>query len=296
MPCDSHETALVLNRMTLSLLFKFQNGEEKSYPKERERGACPESKDQGPSTCRASTSSTGGPPVPVQETPPSQEELNKRMEEAEWLEQVGRSQELLPTQQLAQMAAEAGLSMLDGDEPAQKKLWPTMGGKAPWKEFLQATLLKKAPKVPTGDSGSSWDLPVPKEHRAVYLQKALLTASSWNSPRGRQIWPVLPGACHLVSAGSCGGIFGWAHGRCKPLHHTCLKGNNYALKHSFRLVHIWRASSVLKSISLKSVLVFLLVVGCVGFCQYKGWEFSWVLLFTFIMDILLNAMGIDFCK
>ena len=35
-------------------------------------------------------------------------------------------------------------------------------------------------------------------------------------------------------------------------------------------VHMCRALSVLKFFSPKSVLVFLLVVGCVGFCQYKG--------------------------
>ena len=83
------------------------------------------------------------PPVPVQETSPSQEELNKRIEEAEWQEQVGRSPELSPTWQMAQMSVEAGPSMLGGDEPAHKMLQPTMGGKAPWKEFLWAAPLKK---------------------------------------------------------------------------------------------------------------------------------------------------------
>ena len=50
------------------------------------------------------------PPVPVLEMPPSQEE------------QVGRSLELSPTKQLAQMAAEARPSMSGGEEPAHKKL------------------------------------------------------------------------------------------------------------------------------------------------------------------------------
>ena len=84
-----------------------------------------------------------GPPVPVQETPPSQEELNKRIEEEEWLEQVGRLPESLPTWQLTQMAAEAGPYMLGGEEPDHKKLQLTVGGKAPQKEFLQAEPLKK---------------------------------------------------------------------------------------------------------------------------------------------------------
>ena len=49
------------------------------------------------------------------------------------------------TQQLAQMAAEARPSAL-GEEPAQRKLHPTIGGKAPQKEFLKAGKVKKTRK------------------------------------------------------------------------------------------------------------------------------------------------------
>ena len=91
---------------------------------------------------------------------------------------------------------------------------------------------------------------------------------------------------------ACRGIFGQAFGRCKPLHHTCKKGDTYAQRHSVGLVHAWRASSLLTSFSPKSVLVFLLVVGCVGLCQFKGGNLVWVFLFT--VKILLSAMGIDF--
>ena len=42
----------------------------------------------------------------------------------------------------------------------------------------------------------------------------------------------------------------------------------------------------LKSFSLKSVLVLLLVVGCVGFCWYKGREFSVGFLFGVALDIV----------
>ena len=41
------------------------------------------------------------------------------------------------------MAADAGPSTSGGKEAARKKLWPTMGGKGPWKEFLWAAPLKK---------------------------------------------------------------------------------------------------------------------------------------------------------
>ena len=90
------------------------------------------------------------PPPTVLETLPSQEEITKKIEEEEWLGQVGRSPESSPTQQLAQMAAEAGPSMLGGEEPAYKKLWPTVGGKAPQNGFLQATSPKKPQKYQPG--------------------------------------------------------------------------------------------------------------------------------------------------
>ena len=44
------------------------------------------------------------------------------------------------------MAVEAGPSDLGGEELVRRKLWPTMGGKAPWKEFLRAGKVKKTRK------------------------------------------------------------------------------------------------------------------------------------------------------
>ena len=58
------------------------------------------------------------PPVPEVETPPTQSELEKRIEEAEKLGEVGRLPGSSSTQQLAQMAVEAKPSLLDGEEPA----------------------------------------------------------------------------------------------------------------------------------------------------------------------------------
>ena len=73
------------------------------------------------------------------------EEAERQVEEARWLEEVGRSPLSLPTQQLAQMAAEARPSAL-GEEPVRRKLCPTVGGKAPQKEFLKAGKVKKTRK------------------------------------------------------------------------------------------------------------------------------------------------------
>ena len=77
------------------------------------------------------------------------EEMIGQVEEAGRLEAVGQSPSSLPTQQLAQMAAEARPSAL-GEEPAQRKLCPTIGGKAPWKEFLKAGKVKKPRRYQPG--------------------------------------------------------------------------------------------------------------------------------------------------
>ena len=59
------------------------------------------------------------------------------------LGEVGRLLESSPTQQLAQMAAEVGPSMLGGEELARRKLQLTVEGEVPQKEFLQARKVKK---------------------------------------------------------------------------------------------------------------------------------------------------------
>ena len=79
---------------------------------------------------------------PTREVVQALEEKVRWVEEASRLEEVGWSPSLSPTWQLAQMAAEAGPSAL-GEEPARRKLYPTVGGKAPWKEFLKAGKVKK---------------------------------------------------------------------------------------------------------------------------------------------------------
>ena len=58
------------------------------------------------------------------------EEAERQVEEARWLEEVGRSPSSLPTQQLAQMAAEAGPSVF-GEEPAEKEASPYSGRQSP---------------------------------------------------------------------------------------------------------------------------------------------------------------------
>ena len=58
-------------------------------------------------------------------------------------------------------------------------------------------------------------------------------------------------------------------------------------------LHYWKSSS------LKSVPVFLLIVGCAGFCHYQGWEFSVgfaLYIMTGIMTfVFVNSMWECFC-
>ena len=58
---------------------------------------------------------------PMREEEKRLDEAERWVEEARWLEDVGRSTSSLPTQQLAQMAAEAGPSAL-GEELVRRKL------------------------------------------------------------------------------------------------------------------------------------------------------------------------------
>ena len=88
-------------------------------------------------------------PSPTREVEQTLDKAERWVEEARWLEEVGQSPSSLPTQQLAQMAAEAGPSA-SGEEPAKRKLCPTMGGKAPQKEFLKVGHVKKPRKYQPG--------------------------------------------------------------------------------------------------------------------------------------------------
>ena len=90
------------------------------------------------------------PPVPVKEAPPTPGKMERRKVEEEKLEDVGKSLELLPTQQLAKMAVEARPSTSGGKVLARKKLQPTVGGKAPQKDFLKAGKVKKPQRYQLG--------------------------------------------------------------------------------------------------------------------------------------------------
>ena len=61
------------------------------------------------------------PPVSEVEQAQTQSKLERRVEEAEKLGEVGRLMGLSPTQHLPQMAVQAGPSMLGGEKPVRRK-------------------------------------------------------------------------------------------------------------------------------------------------------------------------------
>ena len=177
-----------------------------------ERGRRPPSPVHHPSPARK--------PSPMREEEKRLEEAERWVEEARWLEDVGRSPSLLPPWQLAQMAAEARPSAW-GEEPVRRKLQPTMGGKAPWKEFLQAGKVKKTRKYWPHTAALQG---IQQFQKSTELLIRKLPFSGLVHEIAREVGKyglVLPGEHHYMPAGSCRGICGWSHGRCQPLHHTC---------------------------------------------------------------------------
>ena len=67
------------------------------------------------------------------------------------------------------MAVEAGPSV-SGEEPAARKLCPTMGGKVPWKEFLKAGKIKKPRKYWPG-TVSLWEIWQFQKSTELLIQK-----------------------------------------------------------------------------------------------------------------------------
>ena len=136
---------------------------------------------------------------------------------------------------------------------------------------------------------------VPEEHRAPYLETPLLMASLQDCHTNGQVWYALPGAHYYMPAGGCRGIYSRPHLRCKPLHHSCKMGYNYAQGYSVSPPHPRRASTLLKS---SPEICFRISVGCrlcrvltstgVGKLEWDvqpGWlrDFFHTVLFYFVL-------------
>ena len=230
-------------------------------------------------------------PAHKEEAPQTLGEMEKRRAEAEKLEDIGRSLESSPTQQLAQMAVEAGPSMLGGEEPARKKLWLTMGGKAPQRNSSRP---------------EKWRCPI-----RYWLGTVALLKLHWFLKSTDVLIHKLPFS-HLVH--KIAPEVGW-YDMCLHMHSIMtlqeaaeaylvgiLEGANLCAIHmkciTIMPIDIQLAQHICGehlqywvTFSPKSVSVFLLVVGCVGFCQYQGRELS--VGFAMYM-LLLGTIGFIF--
>ena len=213
------------------------------------------------------------PPSPAPQTPLGAEEIMKRIAEVEWLEQVWRLPQLLLTWQLAQMAVEAGPSMLGGEELVRKKLQPTVGGKAPWKEFLKAGKVKKTRKYQPG-TVALWEICLFQKSTEILIWKL----------------PFLQLVCEIALEVGMYDLCFQGHAI------ICLQESAEAyivgLMEDVNLcaIHTKRVTIMPKDIQLawcicgehlhywnppQSVLVFLLVVCCVGFYEYRRRYLVW---------------------
>ena len=179
------------------------------------------------------------------------------------------------------MAVEARSSMLGREEPARKKLQPTMGGKAPQKEFLKAGKVKKILKYQLG-TVALWEICQFQKSTKLLIWKLpflqLVCKIALEMDRCDQHFQGCTITCLQETAEAY--IVGLMED--PNLCHTCKMGDNYAQGHSVSPVHLWRASALLRS-SPKSVSVFLLVVGCVGiFISTRERNLVWVLLCSVI--------------
>ena len=164
------------------------------------------------------------------------------------------------------MATETGPSALGGKEPARKKLWPIVGGKAPRKGFSKAGKVKKPQRYQSG---------------AVALCK-----TCWFQKSTELLLCKLPFSCLFHKIAQEGIKFDMCfqvctvltlHGAAEYYLVGLLKDANLYTIHMKCIMimpkdktispsYPWRAPPLLSlSSSPKSVLVFLLIVGCARF-------------------------------
>ena len=120
-------------------------------------------------------------------------EVERRREEVRKLEELGRLLESSPTQQLAQMAAEAGPSTLAGGG-SQKETPTNHGRQGSQKGVSEDQTITQAPEVLTGIVALHEICQCQKSTELLIWQTSLLMSGLQNSPRIKKIIHALPGA------------------------------------------------------------------------------------------------------
>ena len=180
------------------LLFKFRHGKNKNDPKEGQGGAWPKDQDLGPSAQGAGTSSTGGPPS-TSTTNPSQLRGDRQKDTGGRV--TGTGGEI--TRVIANLTVVpdgcGGWAIYVGwGGASSQEALPYHERQGHLEGILAGCTTEEAPKVLTRDSGSSQDLPFPKEHGAPYLETTLLMASPQDSPWSGQIYVYLFFQAHAI--------------------------------------------------------------------------------------------------
>ena len=153
---------------------------------------------------------------------------------------------IITTQQLAQMAAEARPSMLGQEGPVRRKLQPTIRGKAPQKEFLQAGKVKKTRKYWPGtvvlweiqQFQMSTKLLIRKLPFSWLVHKIALEVGNYDLHFQGSAIICLQEAAEAYLVGLMEDATSVPY---------TLRGNNYAQRHSVSPLHPGRASAVLKA-------------------------------------------------
>ena len=140
-----------------------------------------------------------------------------------------------------------------------KKLRPTVGGKAPWKEFLWAGQVKKPRRYQPGTVAlcKIWQF---QKSTELLIQK--LPFSQLVCENAIQVgkYDMCFEGCAIIYLQKAAEVYiVGTHGRCKPLHHSCKKGYKYSQGHSVSLLHLGRASTLLK---YSPEICFGISVGC----------------------------------
>ena len=186
-------------------------------------------------------------PSPMREVEKQMEEAEKQVEEARRLEGCGQGTIIITTQQLAQMAAEARPVYVAGQEgPVRRKLQPTIRGKAPQKEFLQAGKVKKTRKYWPGtvvlweiqQFQMSTKLLIRKLPFSWLVHKIALEVGNYDLHFQGSAIICLQEAAEAYLVGLMEDATSVPY---------TLRGNNYAQRHSVSPLHPGRASAVLKA-------------------------------------------------
>ena len=181
--------------------------------------------------------------------------------------------------------------MLGGEELARRKLQPTVGGKAPWKECVWAGKVKKHQRYWPGTVAvheiwqfqKSTDLLIYKLPFSCLVHEIALEVGRYDMSFQVPAILTLQKAAEVYLVGALED----ANLCAIHMKHITIMPKDIQLAQHIHgeHLHYW------KSFSPKSVSFFLLVVGCVGFCQYQGRNVVCNLLCVYID----GYYGVYFC-